>query len=379
MSGDAHVQFCEGLVGKFRRSTLPINGEPLKHLLYHFRLAYSGWSYIKVTLGGESYTALAEGLQEALWRLGGSPKEHRTDSLSAAFKNLNEDAIKDITLKYENFCLHYNMQPSRNNLGISHENGSIESPHGHLKRRILQAFLLRGSYDFTSVEDYQNWLDGVVSQHNRRNAKAVNIDKEALQVLPNHKATDYIELSARVTTSSTIEVRRVTYTVPSRLQGETLKVHLYQDRLICYLGSIHVISLKRIHTMGTKRGRHVDYRHVIKSLIRKPQAFRYSRIRDDLLPNQAYKQIWEHVNKNMPSKSACKFIVGLLYLAAEKNCEEGLASEVLATIAAGKALILEQLQLKFQSQTESALPSIEVRQHILADYNNLIMQEVSYA
>ena len=356
-----------------------INREPLKHLLYHFRLAYSGWSYMRVTLGGESYTALAEGLQEALWRLGGSPREHRTDSLSAAFKNLDGDAVQDITLKYESFCLHYNMQASRNNPGVAHENGSIESPHGHLKRRILQAFLLRGNYDFAAIDDYQNWLEGVISQHNRRNAKAVNIDKEFLQPLPSYKAIDYVELSASVTTSSTIDVRRVTYTVPSRLQGETLKVHLYQDRLICYLGSIHVITLKRIHTMGAKRGRQVDYRHVIKSLVRKPQAFRYSRIRDDLLPNQAYKQIWEYADKSMPSRGSCKFIVGLLHLAAEKNCEEGLANEVLAIIAAGKPLLLNQLQIKYQYQKESVLPSIEVNQHLLASYNNLITQEVNHA
>jgi len=359
--------------------TVTINGESLKHLLYHFRLAYSGWSYMKVVLGGESYTALAEGLQEALWRLGGSPREHRTDSLSAAFKNLSEDAIKDITLRYENFCLHYKMQASRNNPGASHENGSIESPHGHLKRRIIQAFLLRGSCDFASVEKYQGWLDGVVGQHNRRNAKAISIDREALQPLPNYKAADYTELSAGVTTSSTIDVRRVTYTVPSRLQGETLRIHLYHDRLVCYLGSTYIINLNRIHPTGKKRGRNVDYRHVIKSLVRKPQAFRYSMLRDDLLPNQSYKQIWEYVDKNMTSRSACKFIVGLLHLAAEKDCEEDLANEVLVIMAAGKPLLLSQLQTKRQGQQESILPPIDVSQHTLASYNNLITQEAIYA
>ena len=48
-------------------------GEALEHRLYHFRLAYSGWSHVTVVLGGESFSALAEGLQEALWRLGGAP------------------------------------------------------------------------------------------------------------------------------------------------------------------------------------------------------------------------------------------------------------------------------------------------------------------
>ena len=68
-----------------------IGGAPLAHRLYHFRLAYSGWSYVSVVLGGESYSALAEGLQAALWRLGGAPREHRTDSLSAAYRNLPAD------------------------------------------------------------------------------------------------------------------------------------------------------------------------------------------------------------------------------------------------------------------------------------------------
>ena len=51
----------------------------------HFRLEYSGLCHAAVVLGGESYVALAGGLQDALWALGGVPKEHRTDSLSAAF------------------------------------------------------------------------------------------------------------------------------------------------------------------------------------------------------------------------------------------------------------------------------------------------------
>jgi hypothetical protein len=79
-----------------------IGGVPLAHRLYHFRLAYSGWSHVKVVLGGESFSALAEGLQEALWRLGGAPAEHRTDSLSAAYK-----AQDDLTERYEGLCAHY--------------------------------------------------------------------------------------------------------------------------------------------------------------------------------------------------------------------------------------------------------------------------------
>jgi len=354
-----------------------INGEILNHILYHFRLSYSGWSYMKIILGGESFSALAEGLQEALWRLGGNPYEHRTDSLSAAFKNLSSNEQQDITERYEELCSHYNMKATRNNRGVSHENGSIESPHGHLKKRICQALLLRGNNNFESIEAYQSWLDNVVNQHNRRNAKSVQVDKEALQLLPTYKTIEYTETLVKVTTSSTIDVRRVTYTVPSRLEGETLRVHIYHDRLCCYLGATHIITVNRIYPKNNARGMVVDYKHVIKSLSRKPQAFRYSRIRDNLLPNESYKQIWQYINDNMPRDIACKTMVGLLHIASENNCECLLAEEVLEMISSGKKFSLNYFQNKYK-QLENP-PNITVTQHELSSYDVFVNEEECHA
>src|SRR5277367_3442281 len=121
-----------------------IAGQILDCRLYHFRLPFSGFEHAHVVLGGESFVALAEGLQNALWALGGVPEQHRSDSLSAAFRNLGADAKEDLTKRYEAFCAHYGMTPTRNNPGVSHENGSIESAHGHLKRALADALLLRG-------------------------------------------------------------------------------------------------------------------------------------------------------------------------------------------------------------------------------------------
>ena len=91
-----------------------IAGEVFGHRLYHFVLAYSGWEHVGVVLGGESFTALAENLQNALWGLGGVPAEHRTDSLSAAYRNLDPDEALDITRRYEAFSGHYGLIASRN-------------------------------------------------------------------------------------------------------------------------------------------------------------------------------------------------------------------------------------------------------------------------
>ncbi len=110
-----------------------ITGVSLDHRL---RLAYSGFDYSYVVLGGESFVALAESMQNALWSLGGAPREHRTDNLSAAFCNLDRDAKDDLTRRYEELFAHDGMWSSRNNSGIAHENGATESSHGHLKRAI---------------------------------------------------------------------------------------------------------------------------------------------------------------------------------------------------------------------------------------------------
>jgi hypothetical protein len=331
-------------------------------------------------VGGESYTALAQGLQEALQRLGGVPTEHRTDSLSAAYKNLSKDEQEDMTQRYQALCEHFSMKATRNNVGLGHENGGIESPHGHVKRRIEQALLIRGSNDFDTIEAYQCFIDDVVKQHNQRNAKAIDIERQSLQALPKNKAIDYTEVQAVVSSSSTIDVRKVTYTVPSQLQGETLHIRLYDHSLVCYLGSQHVITLPRVYPADkTGRARRIDYRHVIHSLVKKPQAFRYSQIRNDLLPGLGYKVIWAYVDSHMEPRAACKFMVGLLYLAATQNCEKALTQTVLENIDDGVSLSLSTLQARFQT-VPTAESAIAVEQHPLQHYNRFIpqYQEVSH-
>jgi transposase InsO family protein len=130
-----------------------LGGEPFPHLLYHFWLAFSGWQYVKAICGGESFTALTEGVQEALWQLGGVPRTHRTDRLSAAYRNLSSE--DDEAARYAEFCRHYDMEPTRNNAGVSHENGSVEASHGHLKTGLDEALELRGTRDFPDLAAYQ--------------------------------------------------------------------------------------------------------------------------------------------------------------------------------------------------------------------------------
>jgi hypothetical protein len=328
--------------------SITIAGEELSHRLYHFRLTYSGWSYVSVVLGGESYEALAEGLQEALWRLGGTPLEHRTDSLSAAYKNLSKDAQEDLTERYQALCRHYGMEPTRNNRGVSHENGAVESPHGHIKRRIKQGLLLRESADFDSLDTYRRWLDQLIRHFNKRCAAPLSVERAALQDLPEHRTTDYSEEVVKVTSHSTIEVKRVLYTVPARLIGERLRLHIYDDRLEGYIGSQPVITLPRVRILKhPQRARCINYRHVIDQLARKPQAFRYSQLRDDLLPNATYQRIWHYLDQHLEARAACKRIVAILALAAHGDCEHALGRYLIRRIESGVIPTLTELEQHF--------------------------------
>jgi hypothetical protein len=120
--------------------------------------------------------------------------------------------------------------PTRNNRGLAHENGSIESPHGHLKRAIEDALLLRGSRDFDTLEAYRRLVDEIIGRRNARNSKRLDLERPALQALPANRTTDYEETIVTVTSTSGFTLKKVFYSVPSRLIGHRLRVRLHDDR-----------------------------------------------------------------------------------------------------------------------------------------------------
>ncbi|MEL6321915.1 MAG: IS21 family transposase, partial [Cyanobacteria bacterium J06626_14] len=249
----------------FKQAEITIAGRPFLHLLYHYRLAYSGWQYVQVIQGGESFIALSEGLQNALMTCGGCPKEHRTDSLSAAYRNLGGRTDSDLTQLYQRLCCHYHLKPTRNNRGVAHENGAIEASHGHFKNRLYQSLLLRGSFNFETVNKYQQFIEQVVANLNRNCHERFEHEYSHLRPLPTYRYADYEVLTVRVTTRSTIHVRCITYTVPSQLIGHRLTVHLHHDRLVGFIGHTQIVVLPRLHVPADhpiRRARCVNYRHV---------------------------------------------------------------------------------------------------------------------
>ncbi len=328
-------------------------------------------------LGGESYVALAEGLQNALWALGGSPREHRSDSLSAAFRNLSQDARADLTRRYDALCAHYGMEPTRNNRGVAHENGSIESSHGHLKNAVKDALLMRGVNDFDDLAGYRGFIDEIVSRKNARHAKRIEAERSALQPLPGRRSCDHEETIVTVTSSGGFTLRKVFYTVPSRLIGHRLRVRLYDDRLDLFIGGSALMTLTRGRATG-KHGHVVDYRHVIHALRRKPLALLGLVYRDQLFLRDAYRRTFDRLLENVPEKTACRLMVNLLELAHDRGCEAELATILADGLAAGQLPDMTALRARF-APDPATLPEIIVHLTPLIAYEALLGSDIGEA
>ena len=348
-----------------------VAGVELDHRLYHFRLACSGFEHAHVILGGESFVALPEGLQNALWALGGAPREHRSDSLSAGFRNLDREAREDLTTRYDALCAHYGMDPTRNNRGVAHENGSIESPHGHLKHAIRDALLMRGTIDFEDMRGYRSFIDEIVGRKNARNRQRIDAERAVLQALPPTRTADYERALVYVSTSGGFVLRKVFYTVPSRLIRHRLQARLYDDRVELFVGATQVLSLGRGRPgRNGKHGHVIDYRHVIHSLRRKPMALLNLVYRDQLWPRDAYRHMFDHLCDRLTERAACKLMVELLSIAHERACESQLAALLAEDLVADRVPDLKALRTRFAPDLAS-LPEVRVHLTALSVYEAL--------
>lgn len=356
---------------------ITVAGEVLEHRLFHFRLPYSGWCHVEVIHGGESFVALAEALQNALALCGGVPAEHRTDSLSACFRNRDGSYAGDYTSRYRELCAHLGVIATRNNRGVAHENGAIEGPHRHWKHRLEQQLIQRGSRDFATEAEYRLLVAQVNADLNNRPSVQgkLAIEQLHLRPLPVERFADYEPVVARVRSTSTIEVRCVTYSVPSRLIGQQLSVHLRHDRLDLFLRSQFVETLPRLHARkGQKALRRIDFRHVIESLRRKPRALLRAQLQDDILPGENWRRLWRALLAALPPDEAAKVMVDALHVAARTDdlaCVERYLRRQLRRGELSLTALRDHYGLR-PPRGLTAMPQLDIPEHTLSSYDELL-------
>jgi hypothetical protein len=223
------------------------------------------------------------------------------------------------------------------------------------------------------IDEYKGFLRDLLQRQNKRIEKAFIEEKAFLKALPERKTCDYEEERVRVTTSSTISIKHIIYTVPSRLIGMMLKVHLYDDRLECYVGGDHAITLKRLRG-ERKWQRSIDYRHIIGTLVRKPQAFRNYIYRDALFPTFAFRQAWEYLERELDSRQACREFVKILNEAARPNGESRVNEYLEECLTKGNLPKSDEVKFLFRPTLTQA-PLLKGGISQLSDYDALLTEQ----
>lgn len=346
-----------------------IEGKALAHKLFHGVLPYSNWEWA-VRAHSESTLSLRGGLKAVLGRLGRVPRQLLTDHSSTATHQLKRDgAQRGFNEEYLGICAHYGIEPRTINVGRPQENGSCESSHGHLKRRIRQHLLLRGSFDFASEEEYDRFLIGVLESANRLRTERLGEELAAMKETAIEDLPDYRELMVSVGNNSTIRVRKLRYSVPSRLIGTKLLARIYENRIVLLDGAQEVAQLP---LNRGDRGAVIDFRHVIGHLLRKPGAFAGYRWREELFPALVYRAAYDHLTR--VSAQADRRYLEILKVAANEgqtvveNALEHLLSVPHPVISGEEVLGLIDTWRDLQRQWRER-PPLEV---CLKDYDALL-------
>src|SRR3954471_3456405 len=289
-----------------------IAGEPFDHLVYHFVLTYSNWETGTVCFS-ESFESLSEGLQNALWELGGVPRRHRTDRLTAA---VNTDPQPEMfTRRYQALMAHYGLEAQAIQPRQANENGDVEQSHHRFKQAVDQALMLRGSRDFAGRGDYQTFLKRLMAGRNANRKGRFLEEMAVLSSLPARRLEMARRLKARVDSGSTIHVGGNTYSLPSRLISEQVDVHVGAETLDIWHGGRKLATLPRLRGRGQHR---IEYRHVIDWLVRKPGAFEEYRYRDAMFPTSRFRMAYDLLKDRRPGR-VVKDYLAVLHLAAQEG------------------------------------------------------------
>ncbi len=345
---------------------MTIAGEAFAHLLYHFVLTYSNWESVSLCYS-ETFEALSEGIQGALWRLGGVPEEHRTDNLSAATHELAKSRGRGFTERYQELLDHYGMRGSKNTPGRGHENGDVESSHGGLKNVVDQRLRLRGSRDFESVEAYWAFIEALASERNAGREARFGEECAVLKPLPARALPAYRDEEVRVKRWGIIRVVNKPYTLPSRLIGHRVQVRVYANYLeVRYRGEL-VACPERVRGEALTG---IDYRHLAHSLVRKPGAFRRYVYREALFPTLTFRRAYD-VLAQRSEKWADLEYVRILYLAATTmECE--VEAALSALLEAGEVPDHDAVKARVAPSSPLPVPEVHVDTPDLSAYDALL-------
>lgn len=354
---------------RMKKLGVTVGGEPFDHMIYHFVLTYSNWESGTICFS-ESFESLSEGLQRALWELGGVPEAHQSDSLTAAVQKLGSE--EEFTQRYRALLSHYGLQGKRSQPRCPNENGDVEQRHHRFKRAVDQALMLRGSRDFDSRESYEAFLRKLFDQLNAGRTERLQEEVVRLRRLPLRRFDACHRETVSVRQSSTINVMENIYSVHSRLIGRKLSAYVYADHIEVWNGRSRVEWLPRLRG---KRKHKINYRHIIDWLVRKPGAFERYLYRDALFPSSRFRMAYDLLEALHPGRGHKEYLKILELAAKESETRVEAALHQLMS-RDGELLSFDAVERIVQSAVSPRpIQEVHVEKVQLTDYDVLLLAE----
>jgi len=355
-----------------------IKGQEFPHLLIHSVLPYSNWEWGRVAQS-ESLLAIRLGVQSALMKLGHVPKIHQTDNTTAATHKLGPEACvknsdeRGFNEEYLQLLTHFGMEPQTIHIGSPNENGDIEAANGAFKRAVKQHLLLRGSTDYESLEAYETFLWQIMEKRNALRSEKLAEELAVMRPLRANPWPEMRELRVRVNRAGIIRVQNNGYSVPSGLKGKQVVVRVYEWNIEVWYANRRVETLPRL--TGIKKY-HINYRHIIDTLLRKPGGFRNYRHQADLFPRVVFRQAWDTLQKRLSPRRADIAYLRILKLAA-KGLETDVAA-VLEELLASTQIWDDQTVADRVHPRQPKIPGLKAETVNLQEYDRLLSGEVCY-
>ena len=344
---------------------ITITGVPFKHLLSHAVLTYSNWEWAEIAYS-ESFLSLKKCFQSAVFRLGAVPEILQTDNSTTATHQVRAgEKARYFNSGYLTFLEHYGVRPRTINVNSPDENGDVESANGHLKQRIKQHLLLRGNSNFSSLDEYRNFIVNILIKANLNRIEKLKDELRSMRELPEIRLPEYTEEDKNVSSFGTIRVKKVAYSVPSRLKNCKVRVRVYEDKIMIFTGVKHLLSLKRKN--GT--GYCIDYRHVIKTLQRKPGAFANCHYKEQLFPREVFIGTHEYLTAKYGERVGDREYLEILNLAAMEG--EDRVTDILKEILAKKGRITPEI-VKLKLNISMPFPVVNISPPKLSVYDSLL-------
>jgi hypothetical protein len=194
-----------------------------------------------------------------------------------------------------------------------------------------------------------------------------------LSNLPSQRLESCKRLKVKVRGSSTIRVQHNVYSLCSQLIGEAVEARLYAERIEVWYAQRCVEVLPRLRGEGKH---HIQYRHIIDTLVRKPGAFANYCYQSDLFPTHRFRMAYDDLKRRRPG-SADREYVQILALAARES-EAAVDLALNHCIDTCSPITLEQVKAYLAESSQPARAGdVEINTVDLTVYDVLAGVEVS--